>query len=93
MTVAHLRTISKNYGLTEVVLAGKFLRISPLVLAESSQLRLQRIYPGSLIKAANSTVLVARNTTPNWIGEQEIGDTSALSWAIEVVHSIVSPNK
>ncbi|MEI8066852.1 MAG: transcription-repair coupling factor [Actinomycetes bacterium] len=93
MTVAHLRTISKNYGLTEVVLAGKFLRISPLVLAESSQLRLQRIYPGSLIKAAASTVLVARNTTPNWIGEAEIGDTSALSWAIEVVHSIVSPNK
>ncbi|MEI6867341.1 MAG: transcription-repair coupling factor [Actinomycetes bacterium] len=93
MAVAKLRTLAKSHGLTEVVLQGKFLRLTPLLLPESGLLRLQRIYPGSIIKAAASTVLVARSTIPNWIGEAEIGDTSALPWALEVIHSIVSPVK
>jgi transcription-repair coupling factor (superfamily II helicase) len=93
LSVAQLRVLAKSYGLTEVVLQGKFLRLTPIQLPESAQLRLQRIYPGSLVKTATSTVLVARNATPNWIGSEEIGDTSVLPWAMEVIHTIVAPVK
>jgi transcription-repair coupling factor (superfamily II helicase) len=91
MAVAALRTMAKSFGLTEVVLQGKFLRLSPLDLPDSGVMRLNRIYPGSLVKAAVSTVLVARATTPNWIGGADIGDTSALSWATKVLETIVAP--
>jgi transcription-repair coupling factor (superfamily II helicase) len=91
MAVAALRTMAKGFGLTEVVLQGKFLRLSPLNLPDSGVMRLNRIYPGSLVKAANSTVLVARATTPNWIGGADIGDTSALPWATKVLETIVAP--
>jgi transcription-repair coupling factor (superfamily II helicase) len=93
LSVAQLRVLAKSYGLTEVVLQGKYLRLTPIQLPESAQLRLQRIYPGSLVKTATSTVLVARNATPNWIGSEEIGDTSVLPWAIEVIHTVVAPVK
>jgi transcription-repair coupling factor (superfamily II helicase) len=91
MSVAHLRTMAKSFGLTEVVLQGKFLRISPMTLPDSAVMRLNRIYPGSLVKSTMSTVLVARAAAPNWIPEDEVGDTSALSWTIEVLNSIIAP--
>ena len=91
MQVAHLRVLAKSYGLTEVVLQGKNLRIAPVLLPESAQLRLARIYPGSLYKTATSTALVAKASTPNWIGNEEIGDTSTLQWAFEVIHSVIAP--
>ena len=93
MAVAHLRTMAKSFGLTEVVLQGKFLRLAPLNLPDSATMRLNRIYPGSIVKAATSTVLVARQSSPNWIAGGEIGDTSALPWTIEVLTSIVAPVK
>ena len=91
MQVAHLRVLAKSFGLTEVVLQGKNLRIAPVLLPESAQLRLARIYPGSLYKTATSTALVAKASTPNWIGNEEIGDTSTLQWAFEVIHSVIAP--
>ena len=93
MAVAHMRTMAKSFGLTEVVLQGKFLRLAPLNLPDSATMRLNRIYPGSIVKAATSTVLVARQSSPNWIAGGEIGDTSALPWTIEVLTSIVAPVK
>jgi transcription-repair coupling factor (superfamily II helicase) len=86
--VAALRAQAKSVKLTEVVVQGKFLRLAPLVLPESRQLRLTRLYPGSLYKGAASTVLVALPKAASWNPSQnapEIVDTSLLAWVIEVL--------
>ena len=93
MAVAALRVIAKSFGLTEVVLQGKFLRLAPLQIPESIEMRLGRVYPGSLVKAATSTVLVARSAAPNWMESGDVGDTSVLPWTIEVLNTIVAPTK
>jgi len=85
LQVAQLRAFAKSLGITEVVAAGKFLRISPLVLPESKQLRLNRLFPGSLYKTATNTVMItiprAAAWTPTAQGSQLLGDTSLLEWA------------
>jgi len=85
LQVALLRADAKALGIREVVAAGKFLRISPLVLAESKQLRLNRLFPGSLYKSATNTVMIAipraAEWTPSAQGSAVIGDTSLLEWA------------
>ena len=91
MAVAHLRTLAKSYGLTEVMLQGKFLRIAPLVLPDSLQMRLNRVYPGSLIKAATQSVMVAKSAAPTWGNEPENDDMATLNWALEVLQTIVTP--
>ena len=83
--VARIRTVAKAKGLTEVVWQGKFLKVAPLTLPESAQLRLTRLYPGTLIKEATKSVLVARNAAPNWLENGSVGDTSTLSWTKEVL--------
>jgi len=91
MAVAHLRTLAKSFGLTEVVLQGKFLRISPVVLPDSLQMRLNRVYPGSLVKAATQSIMVAKTAAPTWGKEQESDDMATLNWALEVLQTIVAP--
>jgi transcription-repair coupling factor (superfamily II helicase) len=83
--VARLRTFAKSLGLTEVVLQGKYLKISPVLLPESAQVRTLRVFPGSLIKPATKSLLVAKvtplNLQPNSQESGDVGDTSTLSWA------------
>jgi len=87
--VARLRVRAKQLGLTEVVIQGKFLKLAPVTLPESLQLRLMRMYPGSLIKAATESIMVARAATPNWQAGGDLGDTSILPWTMEVLNSIL----
>ena len=94
--VAQLRAQAKLANLTEVVVQGKFLRLAPLTLPESRQLRLSRLYPGSLYKPAISTVLVALAKGPAWNpsqNEPEIVDTSLLAWVVEALTQLSEPPK
>lgn len=89
--VAALRAQAKAAKLTEVVVQGKFLRLAPLVLPESRQLRLSRLYPGSIYKGAASTVLVSLPKATNWNPSQNapaMVDTSLLAWVVEAVHQL-----
>ncbi len=83
--VARIRTLAKAKELTEVVWQGKFLKLAPVTLPESAQLRLSRLYPGTLVKEATKSVLVARSAAPNWLENGSVGDTSVLSWTKEVL--------
>jgi transcription-repair coupling factor (superfamily II helicase) len=86
--IARLRVLAKSKNLTEIVIQGKFLKIAPITLAESAQLRITRMYPGTLIKPATQSVLIARLQAPNWLENGPVGDTSVLSWVKEVLNSV-----
>lgn len=62
VAVARLRLVCRHYGVTEVGATGTgsaaTLRLSPLVLADSAQLRLKRVYPGSNYRPTTSVVQV-----------------------------------
>ncbi len=91
LAVAQLRALAKSHGIHEVVATGKFLRLTPLTLAESRQLRLTRLYPGSLYKGATRTALVTLPKNPAWSPSQptvEVVDTSLLTWVTEVVDQL-----
>ena len=85
LDVAELRAFAKSLGVREVVAAGKYVRITPLTLPESKQLKLNRLYPASLYKSQSSTVMVtiprAAAWTPPAQGAKDIGDTSLLAFA------------
>ena len=86
--IARLRVLAKSKNLTEIVIQGKFLKIAPITLAESAQLRIARIYPGTLIKPATQSLLIARLQAPNWLENGSVGDTSVLKWVMEVLNNV-----
>ena len=63
VAVARLRLLCRTYGVTEVSATGaagaaSTLRLSPLTLPDSAQIRLKRVYPGASYRATTSTVQV-----------------------------------
>ncbi|MBO0831378.1 MAG: transcription-repair coupling factor, partial [Actinobacteria bacterium] len=58
LAVARLRTVARAAGLTDIVLQGNKIKFSPVELPESREIRLQRLYPGSILKSTLNTLLV-----------------------------------
>jgi len=61
VAVARLRLLCRRYGVTEVAATGTgatTLRIAPLTLPDSAQVRLKRLYPAAGYRATTSTVQV-----------------------------------
>lgn len=88
LQVARFRARARQAGISEVTIAGKHVRFAPVDLPDSKVVRLNRIYKGSLVKPATSTVLVPRPLTKP-IGGQPIRDLELLEWARLVIDSVL----
>jgi transcription-repair coupling factor (superfamily II helicase) len=88
LEVARLRVRARAAGLTDITVAGNAVRFAPVELAESAQLRLQRLYPRTVIKNAVRTILVPRPRTAP-VGGQPLKDEDLLGWCREVVDTVI----
>ncbi|CAN5133273.1 transcription-repair coupling factor [soil metagenome] len=77
IAVSRLRRMAVKAGLSEVVAMGSNLRIAPATLADSLQVRLQRMFPGSRYLAQASAVTVP---LPVKNGEP-YADVDLIEWA------------
>jgi transcription-repair coupling factor (superfamily II helicase) len=88
LDVARFRARCRQAGLTDVTVQGTNVRFAPVELPESARLRLQRLYPRSLVKEAARTILVPRPRTRP-VGGEPIRDAELLAWCREVVDSVL----
>jgi transcription-repair coupling factor (superfamily II helicase) len=86
--VARLRTVARKADVGNISVQGNFVRFGPLQLPESKQLRLQRLYPGSLVKGAVHTILVPRPMTARVAGHP-MRDTAVLRWASDLIEVVL----
>jgi transcription-repair coupling factor (superfamily II helicase) len=96
LKVAALRAQAKALGITELVSTGKYLRITPLPLPESKQLRLTRLYPGSLYKNATDSVMVTIPKPSGWSPSNlspQMGDTSLLVWISTALEELTTKER
>ncbi|MDP9394686.1 MAG: transcription-repair coupling factor [Actinomycetota bacterium] len=89
LDVAKFRAKARRAGLTEVALAGTSVRFAPVELRESQELRLKRLYPGSIVKPAVRTILVPRPKTAR-VGGQPLLNTDLLRWCGELVDAVLA---
>lgn len=91
LAVARLRVFLRGYGLGDVSVQGKFLRLAPVELAESARLRLERLYPRTVVKPSVSTVLVPLPTAPvaGRLSGGPVADTELLDWVRRLVSSVL----
>jgi transcription-repair coupling factor (superfamily II helicase) len=88
LEVARFRGRARQAGLTDVTIQGRYVRFAPVELPDSGTVRLNRLYPKSLVKANLRTMLVPRPTTAV-VGGQPIRDEALLAWAREVIDTVV----
>jgi transcription-repair coupling factor (superfamily II helicase) len=90
LEVARFRARCRRAGVGEVTVQGKYIRFAPVELPESRVVRLNRVHPGSLVKAGVRTMLVPR-PQPATFGAQPLRDDELLAWAGRVIDDVIDP--
>jgi transcription-repair coupling factor (superfamily II helicase) len=86
VAVARLRLLCREYGIAEIsAVSASTLRLSPMVLPDSAQLRLKRLYPGAHYRATTSTVQVPIPRAGDGMGAPRIRDLELVQMAAGLV--------
>ncbi|WP_062216452.1 transcription-repair coupling factor [Streptomyces sp. NBRC 109706] len=87
LLVAGLRMLARSCGVGDITLQGSRIRFSPVELRESQELRLNRVYPGSVVKRGTNQLLVPRPTTAR-VGGKPLTGRELLAWTGEFLTTI-----
>jgi transcription-repair coupling factor (superfamily II helicase) len=93
LDVARLRSAARRAGLTDITLQGSHVRFAPVELPESRVVRVQRLYPKTLLKPTVRTMLVPvpkSGASSGGFGGTPLRDTELLAWCAEVIRSVLS---
>ncbi|XVQ12544.1 transcription-repair coupling factor [Spirillospora sp. CA-255316] len=93
LEVARFRAKARKAGLTEVTVQGNFIKFAPVDLPDSRQVRLQRLYPKSVLKQNVKTLLVPTPKTAP-LGGRPLRDQELLKWVTDLVEALfLEPNR
>jgi transcription-repair coupling factor (superfamily II helicase) len=100
LAVARLRARARRAGLTDITQQGNHIRFSPVELPESREVRVQRLYPRTVLKPAVRTMLVpvpkadgarAGSGRPAVsLGAPPLRDQELLAWCEELIEAVLS---
>jgi transcription-repair coupling factor (superfamily II helicase) len=89
VAVARLRLLCRDYGITELTTtgagSGTTLRLSPMALLDSQQLRLKRLHPSAHYRATSSTVQVPIPRTGDGAAAARIRDLELVQMVADLV--------
>jgi transcription-repair coupling factor (superfamily II helicase) len=88
LLVAGLRILARKVGVADITLQGANVRFGPVDLRESQELRLNRIYPRSVLKQAAKQALVPRPATAR-IGGKPVVGRDLLLWTAEFLTTVL----
>jgi len=88
LAVAAFRQSCRAFGIAEVTVAGNAIRVAPLDLPDSAQLRLKRLYPRAQYKPASRVVTVPRPVEGGRIGGAALRDTALLDWCTKLISDV-----
>jgi transcription-repair coupling factor (superfamily II helicase) len=89
IAVSRLRRLAQKSNLGEVVTMGSNLRVAPADLADSIQVRLQRMYPGSKYFAQTNAVSVPMPV----VDGHPLADAELIAWVAQLLEAIFAPAK
>ncbi|MFF3565688.1 transcription-repair coupling factor [Streptomyces sp. NPDC002574] len=88
LLVAGLRLLARKVGVSDITLQGANVRFSPVELRESQELRLNRLYPRTVVKAGTKQILVPRPSTAR-IGGKPVVGRELLEWTAELLTAVI----
>ncbi|MGB3353779.1 MAG: transcription-repair coupling factor [Mycobacterium sp.] len=89
IAVARLRLLARAHGITEIgAVSASTLKISPLTLPDSAQLRLKRLYSSAAYRATTSTVQVPIPRAGSGVGAPRLRDLELVAFVAGLVLAI-----
>jgi transcription-repair coupling factor (superfamily II helicase) len=91
LAVAAFRQTCRALGVAEVAVAGQGIRLGPIELLDSGQLRLKRLHPKAIYKPASRVVQVPRPVEGGRIGGAPLRDVELLDWCAKLLSDVLTP--
>ncbi|GAA1841539.1 transcription-repair coupling factor [Pseudonocardia ailaonensis] len=91
LAVARFRQLCRSLGIGEVAVAGTLIRIGPVELPDSRQMRFKRLHPKGQYKPAAQLVTVPKPAEGNRIGGAPLRDLELLAWLTVLVEELAAP--
>jgi transcription-repair coupling factor (superfamily II helicase) len=96
LAVARLRADARRAGLTDITQQGSYIRFSPVALPDSREVRVQRLYPKTVLKPTVRSMLVPvpkvgsgkRPGMPAPPGALLLRDQELLTWCGQLVDAV-----
>ncbi|WP_227996790.1 transcription-repair coupling factor [Nocardia australiensis] len=85
VSVAKLRLLAREYGVTEIAVTGTALKVTPLSLPDSKQLRLKRLYPSAGYRAASGVVQLPLPRVEDSVGANRVRDVVLLQFVADLL--------
>ncbi|MFH5232738.1 transcription-repair coupling factor [Antrihabitans spumae] len=85
VAVARLRLLCREYGITEVAVAGTSLKLTPMILPDSKQTRLKRLYPSATYRAATNVVTLPLPRVEDSVGSARVRDVALLQFIADLL--------
>ena len=88
IAVARLRLLCREHGITEIAATGSdaaTLKVAPLDLPDSAQVRLARMYPAATFRATTAAAQVPIPRAGSGVGAPRIRDVELVQWAVDLV--------
>ncbi|NLG55656.1 MAG: transcription-repair coupling factor [Rhodococcus sp.] len=86
VSVAKLRLLAREYGLEEIAVVGTQIKISPMQLPDSKQLRLKRIYPSAQYRATTGMIQVpVPRVGSGGVGADRLRDVELLQYIADLI--------
>ena len=86
--ISRLRIICREFGVHEVQAMGAHIRITPMELADSKQVRLKRLYPQATYRAATRTVSVGMPKEGRGLRAKPVRDIALVQWVADFLTSM-----
>ncbi len=91
LAVGAFRQRCRALGVAEVAVAGNNIRVGPVELPDSAQLRLRRLHPKAQYKPAAKVVTVPRPVEGGRIGGVPLRDVALLDWCAALIDDVLAP--
>ncbi|MDO3650258.1 transcription-repair coupling factor [Nocardia mangyaensis] len=85
VSVAKLRLLARSYSVSEIVVTGTTLKLAPLTLPDSKQLRLKRIYPSATYRPASGLVTLPLPRVTDSVGADRVRDVAVLQFVADLL--------
>ncbi|MGW4350943.1 transcription-repair coupling factor [Nocardia sp. NPDC004582] len=85
VSVAKLRLLARTYSIAEIGVTGTTVKVSPLQLPDSKQLRLKRLYPNATYRAATGIVQLPLPRVEDSVGAARVRDVQVLQFVADLL--------
>ncbi|WP_405134762.1 transcription-repair coupling factor [Nocardia sp. NBC_01388] len=85
VSVAKLRLLARQYKIAEIAVTGTTLKVAPLQLPDSKQLRLKRLYPNATYRPATGIVQLPLPRVEDSVGAARVRDIEVLQFVADLL--------